>query len=131
MSFEAILISYLQSRPALTTLIGSRIYPAHAPDAVQSPYCVYVPITIETEYAHDGAEFSLFSIQISVFAASYASACAVRDVLMSELSGLRATIGTSPNTADIVSLHQNTLHRYESDSQLHHSIIEFEIAVSE
>jgi hypothetical protein len=82
---ESALKSYLSSVPALTSLIGTRLYPVTAPTDVAKPYCVYFKVSPNESYTHDGPAYTEPRMQISIFADTYASAKAVESAIRTAL----------------------------------------------
>ncbi len=66
--FETSFFPWLSDQSTLSALIGTRIYPGHAPDAVVRPYIVFYLITADSEHTHSGPAFRSQRIQFSIFA---------------------------------------------------------------
>jgi hypothetical protein len=124
MSFETELVDHLLDESTFTALVGSRLHPQHAPDSSVTPYVAYKPIYSDTEYTQDADASLRYLVQFSIFSLRYSDVIAVRDVLMSLLSGFTGTIDEP-----LVSLHEGTRLFFEGDTQFHHCAVSFNFLI--
>ncbi len=86
MSVEAALFARLSSWPALSALVGARVYPAPAPQGVVVPYVVYELREAERYSAFDGDIPVVDSAyRIESFGSTRLQANAVRDAVRGAL----------------------------------------------
>jgi len=125
MSFESLFIPWLAEQSSLVVLMSSRMYPAHAPDAVAKPYVVWHHITGDAVHTHTGTAFREHRIQFSIFADTLASAVAVRDALLALLDGKRLTIS---GLTEVTSFLDSFSSQYEKDTKVHHIPVDFTVS---
>lgn len=93
MSLESALYGYLSGVSAVTDLVGTRIYPAQAPQGAELPYVVHHRISTR-RFPHQLGPSGMVRarIQIDSFGITLDSAQAVFDVLRDNLDGWRAAV---------------------------------------
>lgn len=130
-SVEQYLFSFLQSKTALTALIGTKLYPQRAPQKTNPPYIRYSLISESPNHSHDvQADLTrVMDFQFSIFATSYQAAATIRDVLITALNGVHrtVTIGSPPTTATLAAQHTNSVAFYEEDTEIHHIAVDFTV----
>lgn len=124
---ESLFIPWLMAQPSLSALIGTRLYPGFAPDAVAKPYVVWYLVTAESAHTHQGAAFRSSRIQFSVFGDTFTSAAVVRDVLLALLDGKRLLIA---GLNEVTSFLESVTHLYESTTRLHHMAVDVTVTYS-
>jgi hypothetical protein len=79
--FETLLLSYLKSVSALTTLVGNRIYTEAAPQGAVYPFVIYSEITEVPSYVYTGERSGLYEkhFQFDCYATTRATCRAIRD----------------------------------------------------
>lgn len=88
MSVTTDLVAVLQALPAVTALLGERVYPLTLPQGVTLPALWYQQIDDPPELSHSGpAAISHPRVQLTIHAATYAAALAVAAVLRATLHG--------------------------------------------
>ena len=124
MAFEQDLVTHLMAQTSLTNLIGTRLHPQFAAEGTTTPYCTYLLVSSVSEYAQEETAKLDYDIQLSIFGERYSQVVAIREVLMTLLSGYKGTIGEP-----VVCLHKGTRSFYEADTQLHHTAVTFRFIV--
>lgn len=125
--FETVFFPWLVAQSSLSALIGTRLYPGFAPDAVTKPYVVWHLVTAESEHSHQGPAFRQQRIQFSVFAETFTVAGQVRDALLVLLDGKRLDI---VGLAEVTSFLESVVHIYEATSRLHALHCDFTITTA-
>lgn len=98
MDAEQALIAYLIATPAVTAVIGAnptRIYPLklNAPNTL--PAITTQVIALHSVHSHSGySHLEIFTWQLTIWATSYNSVKAVRDVMHVTLFGLKSILST-------------------------------------
>jgi len=104
-TLEQGLISYLTGYASLSSLISARVYCITKPQSVIYPCVTFQRISTPRIHTHDtsGASGDLATprIQFDVWAATFASAKAITDVLRAALNGKKGSIGTAPYAVTI------------------------------
>jgi len=92
------LYTKLNADVALTALVGTRIYPLHAPASAAKPYVV-IGLVSDVPAHHMGSATGLTEVraQVDVFAATSVSLHAVIDAIRNDIDGFRGTIGAQAN----------------------------------
>ena len=89
MNYEQALVTKLEATSAITSLVGTRIYPNVMPEDADLPALAYQRISEIRVMFHNGGIFQDEArVQITVRAASYAGAKNVISALKSTLSGI-------------------------------------------
>ena len=93
MRIEEALVTWLRGLPALAALVGTRIYPAKAPQGTTAAYIVYDMLGGEDVTAHDGfTGLRTGRISFSCGAGSYALAKSVAEAVRMALAGFRGSL---------------------------------------
>ncbi len=93
MRIEEALAGYLRSRPGVSALVGTRIYPLKAPQATEAAHVVYGLAGGLHSGGHDGPDgLRSGRISFACTARSYAGAKSVAEAVRAELGGLSATL---------------------------------------
>ena len=104
-TLEQGLISYLTGYASLSSLNSARVYCITMPQSVIYPCVTFQRISTPRIHTHDtsGASGDLATprIQFDVWAATFASAKAITDVLRAALNGKKGSIGTAPYAVTI------------------------------
>jgi hypothetical protein len=106
----------LLAAPAVTALVGSRIYPSAAPQGCARPYIVLSQVSAVPNHTHDGQPDDLLEaarVQVASYGPEYAATHAVAkavDVVVGALSG------PSPSPSAIRDNQRDT---YEDATSLH------------
>ena len=104
-TLEEGLISYLKAYTNLVSLISTRVYHLQKPQTVAYPCVTFQRIDTPRIITHDtsGATGTLARprIQFDAWAATYASAKAITDVLRAALNGKTGTIGSGSGQVTI------------------------------
>jgi hypothetical protein len=91
---EEALAAKLRSTPGVSALVGSRIYPARAPQGTTAAYVVYDLLGGENVSAHDGfGGLRSGRISFACCAPKYGEAKAVAEAVRLALAGWRGTLG--------------------------------------
>lgn len=94
MSLRADLCAYLETKTAVTDLIGTRIYPQIAKGNVTLPYVIYSRAGVDRKAISTGASGTVFTtVRLTSFANTYDAACDLADQLRIVLDGKSGTIG--------------------------------------
>jgi hypothetical protein len=103
---EAGLFSLLSTTSAITTLCGTRIYPAVLPTDPTYPCVLYKLISAKPSPTLSTSGFQRWRVEFDCFGQTYASAVAVRSAIRSTLEGYRGTLtdGTLLQDAQFVQL---------------------------
>ena len=118
------LYSYLSNYAGLKALVGTRIYPAPAPEQCSKPYCAYMVIDEIRYYSHGGySNYSEYRIQISCFGETRASAQAVADQV---ILAMEAWPGANSDIQK--SFFEGGFSIYEEITELHHIPCDFIVA---
>lgn len=120
---EAGLFSLLSTTAAITTLCGTRIYPAVLPTIPTYPCLRYKLISAKAEPTLSTSGYQRWRIQFDCFANTYASAVALRAAIRSALEGYRGTLidGTYLQDAQFIQLGDD----YEDDPRVYCAMSEF------
>jgi hypothetical protein len=114
-SFETKLFTRLSSQ--LTTSVGTRIYPAVAPQTATLPYIVYRKVSANKQYAHSGPLSLTFDrVQVSVFSTGYLAGKTIAGNAITALEGW--------TDAQAV-FKANELDLYEPDTKVFHIPVDF------
>jgi hypothetical protein len=91
-TFEQLLVNELQATPAVTALVGTRIYPQAAPQGTTANYVTY-EATVMPVQAHDGSG-GLYRGRVSYLCHSvtYANAKATAAAISAALDGFSGTM---------------------------------------
>jgi hypothetical protein len=82
------LVGVLKALPAVTTLVGERIYPVTLPQGVRLPAIRYMLIDDPPELSHSGSsDLSRPRMQLTAVASTYATAEAIAEALRAALHG--------------------------------------------
>lgn len=91
MSLETDLFGYLSTVPALTALIGTRVYPQSLPQNPTLPAVTYLQVSARPDVAHDGyTGWGWARVQFDCYGITPLVAVAVADALRAALIGWRA-----------------------------------------
>lgn len=90
MSMESDLTTYVLAQSAVTALIGTRFEPVQNMQSTDLPAVSYQVISAPTDYTHDGTGMTIFRVQLTVTALTYASLIAVASALRTALAGVRS-----------------------------------------
>ena len=122
MSLETDLYSYLSTYAGLTALVSTRIYPiGEVPQKVNAPYCVYMLVSNERVYSHNGfSKLQESRIQISVYSATNLLAKQIRDQMILAMEAWESA-STSVQSCE----YAGEQDFYESEIQLKHIPIDF------
>jgi len=117
--------------------VAGRVYYAHAPQDVATPYIVLVRVSGPREYSHDGAT-GLYRarFQFSIFATSYYEAKSIADGIRTVLSGASGQLVDDPTDTIGASFLDNEVDMYEAGSQagdisLYHIAVDYLVWVNE
>lgn len=122
---EQILYAYLMSVAGLVALIADRLYPSDAPQGIAGAYVVYRRISGPRTYDFDGPSGLVTArMQFSVLAPSYLQAKAVAEQL-------RLALEDFADDTVIVCRMLNEIDTYESETRLHHVIVDFGVTYKE
>lgn len=94
-TIEEALVTRLAAVSAVTTLVGSRVYPLRAPEGVAQPFLVYQRVAApprETAFGTDPG-IARPRFQLVAWATSYATAKAVATAVRQALQRYRGTVG--------------------------------------
>jgi hypothetical protein len=92
MSVEAALFSVLSTAPAVSAIIGNRLFPGAAPVNTAAPYAVYSRASARRIRSMLGpSRLAMPRIQVDGYAATYAQARAIADAVRGALDGYRGT----------------------------------------
>ena len=120
MSVEADLYAYLSTYAGLTELVGTRVYPLVAPQAVKESYCTYQKISPGRKYSHGGfSNLSRPRIQVNCYATTYAQAKAIA---VQVIAAVEAWPGASNIQAAFV---ENEIDMYDPDTELYQVPVDF------
>jgi len=125
--FESLFFPWFSAQSSLQAVIGNRLYPGHAPDAVARPYVVWHLVTVESDHTHDGPAFRTSRIQFSVFADTFTAAAGVRDVLLALLDGKRLNIA---GLNEVTTFLDGLVTLWERETKTHHLAIDFAVTHS-
>lgn len=94
---ELALRSLLLANTRVATLVQSRVYPVHLPQAPVYPAITYQVITGASEYSHDGpSQLANLRVQFDLYAGSHVSVLQLRNAVMQALSGTSGVYGSPP-----------------------------------
>jgi len=90
---EQVLYRQLQATPAVTALVGTRIYPNMAPQSTTSDYIIYEKVSGHPFQDH-GSSGGLYRARISFLchSATYSGAKAIQAALAATLDGFKGTM---------------------------------------
>jgi hypothetical protein len=78
----------------VTALVGSRMYPNHAPQTPTYPFLVYRRREARRDYSIDGpSELNMCLYEIIAYSTDYAEAWSVIDAIAAHLDGFKGTSG--------------------------------------
>jgi len=124
---EDALRTKLLSVTAITDLIGQRMYVLQAPQGVEVPYVVYLVVSITPEYTAHCIQDNVV-LQYSVFAATYAQARTIANLIRTELEPFYGEIeGVSVTAIRFDGLGAS---EREKQSQLAHISYDFKIILN-
>lgn len=91
---ETGLVAILEADAGVGALVSARIYPLELPERVTLPAIRYQRISTSPEAAHTGdSGLARARLQLTVHAATYASAAAVAEALRAALHGKKGLFG--------------------------------------
>jgi hypothetical protein len=113
----------LSTTGAITTLCGTRIYPAVLPTDPTYPCVLYKMIAAKPSPTMATSGFQRWRIEFDCFANTYLSAASLRSALRSTLEGYRGTLsdGTYLQDAQFIQLGD----MFEDDARVYRAMIEF------
>lgn len=95
MAFEAGLKTYLDSKTAITNIVGTRIYLDTAPQGVTSPYLIYQEVDSQTEHHMTGASaLRGATYQFDCYASGSLQVKQLADSVRQSLDGYRGAMGS-------------------------------------
>lgn len=117
------LLTYLQSHPDVTTLVGNRIYILSAPKNPGDPYIVYSRISATRSHAKAGPSGITESrIQFSIWSKWFSDAWSVAEALRQVLDGFSGTMhGVKVHSIRI----DGEVDFYESDTGLYQVVSDY------
>jgi hypothetical protein len=125
MTVEEALRTYLVAIPAITGLIGTRMYPIALPAAVTLPAVSYFKVSEPGDYTHQGAShLSEVRIQFSIWAATYVNAQLVLGHLLTALEGYAGTLSGVPIGHSLLA---NIRDVPEAEANIYHIAVDFMI----
>ena len=118
MSVEKDLHTYMLSRSAISTLIGTRMYNQKLPNDPTLPAITYNRISTVRRRSHDGdSSLTRPRIQYSCWGATPDDVEDLSDAIEDEMKSFSGTAGSSTVYATIV---ENRLSMYDSESKFYH-----------
>lgn len=97
MNPETGVYALLTNTPALTALVGDRIYPVMLPQTVVVPALVVTQLDEQEEITKDGPVSNGWTFQVTVIAANNDQARQVSRIVKTALNWKTATLGTGEN----------------------------------
>lgn len=96
MSLQSDLCTYVESKTAITNLIGTRFYPQIVKGGAELPFAVYSRVSVKRYPASSGSTGLVTTVvRITSFAAEYGDACDLADQFRIILDGKRMTVGST------------------------------------
>ncbi len=126
MNYEQALVTKLEATTAITNLVGTRMYPNIIPQEVALPALAYQRISGDRSQFHDGSTFwKTARVQITVRAATYASAKEVIHAVETTLAGFSGVMGGDGGVTVFETNVENELDGY--DQAAGHSTVRLDI----
>lgn len=95
MSIETAFFSYLTSKAAITSLVGTRIYPLLAPDTPTYPHITYTVFGEGHDHSLEGATGLVdLTMQVDVWSKTPATRTLITEALRNALDGFSGDMGT-------------------------------------
>ena len=114
---EADLYGHLSNDTTLTSLVADRIYPMKAPNGVETPYITYMNVSNIDITSIQGANYANKTrFQIDIFSKSYLETKEILGAVKSSMYQYKTQVHNF-SSWDL----------YESDTELHRQLIEFNI----
>lgn len=107
----------LLAQPALSALIGERLYPLTLPQGATMPAMTYAVISGNTPGTHSGPGLSRRRYQFDCWGTTYSSADAVATALSDAVSSKRGVIGQA-------SLLDNEVDQYDPETKRYRRIVD-------
>ena len=116
MSIEAEIKSTIGGNANVSSLIGDRLYPTHAPQGVERPYAVYHIIGENPLQCMEGCVYQEdVRVQIDVYSSTYGSVVALKKAVKDSIVGFNASYGI------------NSFDGYDDSTEYFKKIIDFKI----
>lgn len=97
---EADLRAYLIAQPAITSLVGTRVYPMTLPQGAVFPAITYQRVGGAPEFSHDGgSDVARARMQLDCWSTTYGDAASLGLAVKQALSGYRGPMGATPDVA--------------------------------
>lgn len=116
------MVNHLMSDPAITAMIGDRLYPLAIPETGKVPAIVYQRISAPRTLSLTGESGSSPRIQLSCYAPSYKQAKQMAMVLAQSLDYLRGTLGGRAKAAVLMAGYRED---YEPETGRYRSDVDF------
>lgn len=114
--------TYLLTRADLTALIGDRIYAGRLPQAAVFPCFTYAKISEPRIYSQDGGDgLKRPRIQYTSWSKSYGEAKEAADQLITEMAGVKGTMGVAEVQASFV---ENTIDLFDPEAELYYNPVD-------
>lgn len=132
MFIEEAILTELLLKPAITDLVGKRIYYVKAPQDVAIPYLVFQKISEISTHSHQGySHLKEARFQFSAFATTYIGSKTINAQLQTILDGFTGVMGGSGGLEIGLCLLDDETDLYEPEYKLHYSPVEYLIAYND
>jgi hypothetical protein len=126
---EADLRTYLLAQPAVTALIGARLFPLRLPQGAAFPALTYQRVAGGEDVTHQGRSgLGRARMQLDCWAATYGQAIALADAVKDALVGYRGAMGATPFAAGRLA---NEIDLDEPDLNVYRRMVEVPLWVAE
>jgi hypothetical protein len=122
--------SLLTGDSAVSTLVGSKVYPELAPEGTALPYLVYSVVSNTPSDAKDGTPIDEAQVEIFSVANSYGNANDLADKVRAALDRKSASVSVAQGTVVVQSIHYtNEVTEVSADRKTYVSIQDFTIRI--
>jgi len=122
--------SLLTGDSAVSTLVGSKVYPELAPEGTAMPYLVYSVVSNTPSDAKDGTPIDEAQVEIFSVANSYGNANDLADKVRAALDRKSASVSVAQGTVVVQSIHYtNEVTEVSADRKTYVSIQDYTIRI--
>ena len=122
--------SLLTGDSAVSTLVGSKVYPELAPEGTALPYLVYSVVSNTPSDAKDGTPIDEAQVEIFSVANSYGNANDLADKVRAALDRKSSTVSVAQGTVVVQSIHYtNEVTEVSADRGTYVSIQDYTIRI--
>ena len=120
---EEDLYSHLSTYAGLTALVGDRVYPVAAPQGIKPPFCVFLKVSNQRQYSHQGfSNLEQARLQVSCYADDPLEA---KQVAAQVTAAMEAWPGVNVKAQAVFQDDETDLHDEYQSTGLYHVSVDF------